>query len=159
MEDVRRGPKPISARCGAHSVTWAITGVSCLLPMVRCLSPRWRRRVVPTLVRSIIDSVTNGVIATQVSKAPAQALPQILPKIGWTQDQFVNFRDNSQSTLIAAGVAILIFAIVRGIFSFLQAYNAEKLSQSMAFDMRNDLFSKIQRLSFSYHDKNQTGHS
>ena len=27
----------------------------------------------------------------------------------------------------------------------------------MAFDMRNDLFSKIQRLSFSYHDKNQTG--
>ena len=113
--------------------------------------------VVPTLVRSIIDSVTNGVIATQVSKAPAQVLPQILPKIGWTQDQFVNFRDNSQSALIAAGVAILIFAIVRGIFSFLQAFNAERLSQSMAFDMRNDLFSKIQRLSFSYHDKNQTG--
>jgi ATP-binding cassette subfamily B protein len=27
----------------------------------------------------------------------------------------------------------------------------------VAFDLRNDLFSKIQRLSFSYHDRNQTG--
>jgi ATP-binding cassette subfamily B multidrug efflux pump len=112
---------------------------------------------VPTLVRSIIDSVTNGVIAQKVAQAPAQALPQILPQIGWTQDQFVNYRDNSTSALLVAGIAILLFATVRGIFSFLQAYNAEKLSQSTAFDMRNDLFAKIQRLSFSYHDKNQTG--
>ncbi len=27
----------------------------------------------------------------------------------------------------------------------------------MANDLRNDLFAKIQRLSFSYHDRNQTG--
>jgi ATP-binding cassette subfamily B multidrug efflux pump len=112
---------------------------------------------VPTLVRSIIDSVTNGVIATKVAQAPSQFLPQILQTVGWTQDQFVNYRDNSDSALLAAGVAILLFAIVQGIFSFLQAYNAERLSQSMAFDMRNDLFSKIQHLSFSYHDKHQTG--
>src|SRR5262245_10109692 len=34
---------------------------------------------------------------------------------------------------------------------------AEQTSQSVAFDFRNELFSKIQRLSFSYHDRNQTG--
>ena len=113
--------------------------------------------VVPTLVRSIIDSVTTGVIASKLTQAPAQMLPAILPQIGWTQDQFVNYRDNAESNLITAGIAIIVFAIVRGIFAFLQAYNAERLSQSMAFDMRNDLFAKIQRLSFSYHDKNQTG--
>ncbi len=112
---------------------------------------------VPTLVRSIIDSVTNGVIAQKVAQAPAQALPQILPQIGWTPDQFANYRDHAESALIIAGIAIVGFAIVRGVFSFLQAYNAEKLSQSMAFDLRNDLFAKIQRLSFSYHDRNQTG--
>lgn len=33
----------------------------------------------------------------------------------------------------------------------------EKLSQSVAFDFRNELFAKIQRLSFSYHDRNRTG--
>ena len=33
----------------------------------------------------------------------------------------------------------------------------KKTGTTVAFDMRNDLFSKIQRLSFSYHDRNQTG--
>ncbi|MEK6221646.1 MAG: ABC transporter ATP-binding protein/permease, partial [Chloroflexota bacterium] len=30
-------------------------------------------------------------------------------------------------------------------------------SQNISFDLRNDLFAKIQRLSFSYHDKHRTG--
>jgi ATP-binding cassette subfamily B multidrug efflux pump len=34
---------------------------------------------------------------------------------------------------------------------------AEKTSQGIAFDFRNEIFAKIQRLSFSYHDQNQTG--
>ncbi len=112
---------------------------------------------VPTLIRSLIDSVTNGVIASKLAQVPEQFLSVVLPQIGWTQDQFASYRDNSQSALIASGVAIIAFAAVRGLFAFLQAYNAERLSQSMAFDMRNDLFAKIQRLSFSYHDRNQTG--
>ncbi|HLF25306.1 MAG TPA: ABC transporter ATP-binding protein [Anaerolineae bacterium] len=112
---------------------------------------------VPTLVRSIIDSVTNGVIASKISQAPAQFVPAILQQVGWTPEQFAAHRDNSEAALLIAGAAIVAFAIVRGIFAFLQAYNAERLSQSMAFDLRNDLFAKIQRLSFSYHDRNQTG--
>ena len=113
--------------------------------------------VVPTLVRSLIDSVTHGVIASRLAQIPAQLLPAILPRLGWTEEQFASYRDNSESALIAAGAAIIALAVVRGIFAFLQSYNAERLSQSMAFDMRNDLFAKIQRLSFSYHDRNQTG--
>jgi ATP-binding cassette subfamily B protein len=46
---------------------------------------------------------------------------------------------------------------LRGVFAFLQAYWAEKNSQAVAFDLRNDLYAKIQRLSFSYHDRNRTG--
>jgi len=46
---------------------------------------------------------------------------------------------------------------LRGVFSFLQAFWAEKNSQSVAYDLRNDLYKKIQNLSFSYHDRNQTG--
>ena len=51
----------------------------------------------------------------------------------------------------------MVFAVLRGVFAFLQAYWAERNSQAVAFDLRNDLFAKIQRLSFSYHDRNQTG--
>ena len=46
---------------------------------------------------------------------------------------------------------------MRGVFAFLQAFWAEKNSQTVAYDLRNDLYAKIQRLSFSYHDRNQTG--
>ena len=54
-----------------------------------------------------------------------------------------------------AGLALV--AVVSGLFTFTQGYWSEKASQSVAFDMRNELFAKIQRLSFSYHDKAQVG--
>ncbi len=52
---------------------------------------------------------------------------------------------------------IVVFAVIRGAFAFSQNYMSEKLSQSAAFDFRNDLYARIQRLSFSYHDRTQTG--
>ena len=67
--------------------------------------------VVPTLVRSIIDSVTTGVVASKLTQAPAQMLPAILPQIGWTQDQFVNYRDNAESNLSTSGIAIIVLSM------------------------------------------------
>ena len=112
---------------------------------------------VPTLVRRLIDAVTNGVIAQNVLQVPAQFQPLALQKLGLTAEQVQANATNAQSNIIGAALIIIGFAAVRGVFAFLQSYNAEKLSQSVAFDIRNDIFSKIQRLSFSYHDKNQTG--
>ena len=83
--------------------------------------------------------------------------PLALQKLGLTAEQVQANANNAQSNIIAAALIIIGFAAVRGVFAFLQSYNAERLSQSVAFDIRNDIFSKIQRLSFSYHDKNQTG--
>ncbi len=113
--------------------------------------------VVPTLVRSLIDTVTNGVIASQVLQAPEQFQVLIEQRLELTHDQIVANAANAEANLLAAGLAIVAFAAVRGVFFFLQAYNAERLSQSVAFDLRNDLFAKVQRLSFSYHDRHQTG--
>src|SRR5207245_4776102 len=61
------------------------------------------------------------------------------------------------SALITGILAIVGFAAIRALFSFGQLYNAERISQNVAFDFRSELFAKIQRLSFSYHDRNQTG--
>ncbi|HTP11715.1 MAG TPA: ABC transporter ATP-binding protein [Anaerolineae bacterium] len=112
---------------------------------------------VPALVRRLIDAVTNGVIAQNVLQVPAQFQSLALQKLGLTAEQVQANATNAQSNIIGAALIIIAFAAVRGVFSFLQSYNAERLSQSVAFDMRNDIFGKIQRLSFSYHDKNQTG--
>ncbi|MCL4507959.1 MAG: ABC transporter ATP-binding protein/permease [Chloroflexi bacterium] len=64
---------------------------------------------------------------------------------------------NDTHTLIWACIALIAVAVIRGIFSFTQGFWAEKTSQSGAYDMRNDLFEKIQTLSFSYLDQAQTG--
>ena len=102
-------------------------------------------------------------------KSPSAVLPQALPKIletlgyppGWTVEQLqATLRlqlSSAPQALVTASLAIVVFAALRGIFAFLQVYWAERNSQSVAFDLRNDLFAKIQKLSFSYHDRNQTG--
>ncbi|NBD07806.1 MULTISPECIES: ABC transporter ATP-binding protein [Corallococcus] len=57
---------------------------------------------------------------------------------------------------LAVGGLIAI-ALGRGLFNFLQGYLAERASQGVAFDLRDALFARIQRLSFSYYDQAQTG--
>ncbi len=132
-----------------------------LLPYIFLLISTLAQLAVPHLVANIIDAVTKGVIAQalvpKLSVIPASILPTILDKLGLTKDQLLYSYNNAERLLISAGIAIVIFAAVRGVFAFLQAYWAERNSQSVAFDLRNDLFAKIQRLSFSYHDRNQTG--
>jgi ATP-binding cassette, subfamily B, multidrug efflux pump len=53
--------------------------------------------------------------------------------------------------------SLIIVAVVRGLFNFLQGYLSEVVSQSVAYDLRNVIFEKLQSLSFSYHDHSQTG--
>lgn len=59
--------------------------------------------------------------------------------------------------VIRVAVGLVVLSMVRGLFDFAQGYLSERVSQGVAFDLRNELFEKIQRLSFSYHDRAQTG--
>jgi ATP-binding cassette, subfamily B, multidrug efflux pump len=57
--------------------------------------------------------------------------------------------------LIVGGIVGI--ALARGLFTFLQGYLAERASQGVAYDLRDALFERIERLSFSYYDRVQTG--
>ena len=143
------------------------------LPYIFLVIATLAQLAIPALIASIINAVTSGYIATQVlqglNQIPQQfigsALPNILSALNypatWTKDQLVAQLNanlaRAPQALIWSIVAICIFAAFRGVFAFLQAFWAEKNSQSVAYDLRNDLYSKIQKLSFSYHDQNQTG--
>ncbi|MFT5194643.1 MAG: ATP-binding cassette subfamily B multidrug efflux pump, partial [Candidatus Promineifilaceae bacterium] len=63
---------------------------------------------------------------------------------------------NWNGILWAAG-GLLIMALVRGLFSFTNTYWSAESSQGIAFDLRNEIFEKLETLSFSYHDTHQTG--
>jgi ATP-binding cassette subfamily B protein len=47
--------------------------------------------------------------------------------------------------------------LVRSVFSYFQTYLAEFLSQKVAYDLRNQLYNRIQKLSYAFHDRSQTG--
>jgi len=148
-------------------------GRQAALPYLFLLVATLSQLAVPHMVRNVIDAVTNGVIAQTLLEAlpqiPAAFLSQGLPQIlsflklpaTWTlqqlNDHLTAQQADAPNALIRAGVAIVLFAATRALFAFLQTYWAERNSQNVAFDLRNDLYAKIQRLSFSYHDRNQTG--
>lgn len=55
--------------------------------------------------------------------------------------------------------ALLVIGIAAGsaLFSFGQRYMFSWLAEHMAYDIRNDLYDHLQRLSFSFHDRTETG--
>jgi ATP-binding cassette subfamily B protein len=152
-----------------------------LLPYIFLVVATLSMLAVPRLLGNIIDAVMQGYTANTVlegmeqipeftmEQIPEFTLPQFIPQIleflnlpaDWTASQLEAHMSaeaaDAPSAIIIAGIAILIFAVLRGVFAFLQAYWAERNSQDVAFDLRNDLFTKVQKLSFSYHDRNQTG--
>ena len=112
---------------------------------------------VPQLVQNIVDTVVKAYTASQVLSLPAAAQAAAAQRIGTTIAQMQADLGNASAALVTAIFAIVGFAALRAFFAFGQQYNAERVSQNVAFDFRSELFAKIQRLSFSYHDRNQTG--
>jgi ABC-type multidrug transport system fused ATPase/permease subunit len=63
----------------------------------------------------------------------------------------------SESVLLHSALLIIGLYILRGITAYFNSYLGQYLSQHVAYDLRNALYSRIQSLSFSFHDKAQTG--
>ena len=112
---------------------------------------------VPQLVQNIIDTiVTNGANKT-ILDMPPTAQQVIAQRMGLDLAAMQLDLDNALTALAYATIGVVLFAIMLGLFTFTYTYLSQALSQNIAFELRQDLYSKIQRLSFSYHDKNRTG--
>jgi ATP-binding cassette subfamily B multidrug efflux pump len=59
--------------------------------------------------------------------------------------------------VVWAAVGTVGLAVAGSLFSFLQGVLSARTAQGIAYDLRNQLYAKIQSLSFSYHDRAQTG--
>src|SRR5579872_3208992 len=58
--------------------------------------------------------------------------------------------------LVYAGL-LLAIAVTKGIFQFLTRWIVIGISRDVEFDLRNDLFARLERLSYSYYQRNRTG--
>lgn len=113
--------------------------------------------MVPQMIQNILDAVSRGMVVQQFEVASPATQQAMLQQAGMTVAQMEAGAGSAQTALYWAIGLILAFAVARGLFSFTQTYMSESASQGVAFDLRNQLFAKIQRLSFSYHDRNRTG--
>ena len=92
--------------------------------------------VVAVLAASAADLVSPQILRMIIDRGIAEGETRII----W------------QGALGLVGIAAL-----GGLASFLQGFLSAKASHGAAFDMRNAIFDKLQRLSFSYHDRASTG--
>lgn len=93
-----------------------------------------------------------GALASLLLLTAANAVtPQLFR---WGIDQGIAQKD--LRIVLYSALAMMLAAIARGLFNFGQSFWAEAASQGVAYDLRNRIFSKIQTLSFSYHDQAQT---
>ena len=65
--------------------------------------------------------------------------------------------NGDRDTLLLAAILVIAFAVARGISAFVQTFISESLGQRVAYDLRNQIYDTVQRLSYAYHDRVQTG--
>ena len=63
----------------------------------------------------------------------------------------------NESLLIYASLAVVAAALGRGLTQFGQTYLGESLGQKISYDIRNDVYDHIQRMSYAYHDQVENG--
>ena len=63
----------------------------------------------------------------------------------------------NRAILVGMGIGIVGVSILRGLMAFGQTYLSEFIGQKIAYDLRNRLYDRVQRLSFAFHDTAQTG--
>jgi ATP-binding cassette subfamily B protein len=113
--------------------------------------------VVPQLLQQIIDTIVANAANQGILNLPANVQALAAQRFGIDLTAAQAELDAAPQAIVTAGLIIVAFAAARGIFTFGQNFMSQALSENIAFDLRNDIFTKIQRLSFSYHDRNRTG--
>ena len=128
----RRRPSRDSARPGAGSPR----------ALARCLR----------FLRPYRRAIAVATAALLISSAGNLAVPMVTQRV---VDRGIIGRDFS---VIWIGALLVVgMALARSVFTYLQQRRAAQISQGAAFDIRNALNDKIQRLSFSFHDRAETG--
>ncbi len=65
--------------------------------------------------------------------------------------------DDTQSALMTAALMLLGVSVLRGLFTMVHNYLGESVGQHLGYELRLLYYEKLQRLSFSFHDRVHTG--
>lgn len=99
-----------------------------------------------------------AISATVVASVLQLMIPRLL---GHAVDQAQGIlsvaSEGAEQALLWSALTLLVVSVARGIFTLLQNYYSESVGHHVGYELRLAFYDKIQRLSYSYHDKVHTG--
>jgi len=113
--------------------------------------PKSMRPLLPYLKRYRWGFVW-GALCIVFSNGAQAGLPRVIGNAAQSLSSGV-----TRHKLLIFTVEVLALAAVRGIFLFLTRWIVIGISRDIEFDMRNDLFAHLERLSYSYYQRMRTG--
>lgn len=98
------------------------------------------------------------VLGTWISVLLASAFILVTPRlIEWAVDFGIVKGKSDVRSLALVSLAIFGAAVGRGVFQYLYTYEGEVNAQQVAYDLRERIYDRLQRLSYAYHDTAQVG--
>jgi len=102
--------------------------------------------LVPRLFGHAVDQVTRLLTAVSHAKAAHTSAAQLAAMTA-----------TAEHALWVSGAIVVAVTLVQGILTGLSQFQAEWVSQKVAYQLRLDFFRQLQRLSFGFHDKIHSG--
>ena len=136
------------------SILWRITLIAwqhrtrLILAYITFLIAIFFSLAIPWLLGDGIDKLVISTEVVEVVDGEDQVTQLIEP---------VSDFGEVRTTLLWIAGALLVFSIFRGLFDFARTYLTDSLSQLVAYNLRNQMYDKLQHLSFAFHDKEHTG--
>ena len=121
-------------------------GALALLRILRMASRYWIR-----FPLAIVAVIAAGVFQLLIPRYLGQAVDHATGLIAQGSSAA------AQSALWTAAFTVIAIAVLRGLFTLLHSYLGESIGQSLGYELRLSFFEKLQRLSFSYHDRIHSG--
>jgi len=74
-----------------------------------------------------------------------------------TEINFYYFPSDQYTAILILSASVIFIALIRGLFSYYQSWVTAKLGNKIVFNLRCALFSHLQSLPLSFHQRSQTG--
>jgi len=157
----------VADSAASPAVKSAIHGTDTLVPSLdgdyqRGVSALWRvlRMALRYRVRfpaAVLAVIAAGVFQLLIPRYLGEAIDQALGFLSGTQAAGGVTAAQAQAALVTSALLVLGIAVMRGVFTLAHNYLAESIGQSFGYELRLAFFEKLQRLSFSYHDRIHSG--
>lgn len=99
-----------------------------------------------------------AIVSTIIAASLQLAIPRLLGRaVDEAQNVLSVAAEGAQTALFWTAMTLLAVSVARGFFTLLQNYYSESVGHYVGYELRLAFYDKVQRLSYSYHDRMHSG--